>query len=193
MPSPMTRLRADAQENRDRILATAAELFAERGLQVGMREVARRAGVGPATLYRRFPTRQALVDEAFSAQVDACRRIVENGCAQADPWTGLTEALRGLLVLSVQNRAFVDALLTTMPPGALAQHRRELLGLLGGLAARARDAGRLRADFVSGDLVLVLSAGRGLAAGRRELLPAAAHRFADLAIDAFRAEPGPPR
>ncbi|WP_263730648.1 hypothetical protein [Cellulomonas sp. SG140] len=120
------------------------------------------------------------------------RRPTQDGCAQADPWTGLTEALRGLLVLNVQNRAFVDALLTSMPPGALAQHRRELLGLLGGLAARAREAGRLRADFVIEDLVLVLSAGRGLAAGSRERLPAAAHRFADLAIDALR-EPRRPR
>lgn len=188
MPPQTTRLRADAQENRDRILAAAAELFSERGLQVGMREVARRAGVGPATLYRRFPTRQALVDEAFSVQVDACRRIVEDGCAQEDPWIGLTEALRGLLVLNVRNRGFVDALLTTMPSGALAQHRRELLGLLGGLAARANEVGRLRADFVIDDLVLVLSAGRGLGAGRRELLPAAAHRFADLVIDALRAD-----
>lgn len=193
MAPQMTRLRADAQENRDRILAAAAELFAERGLQVGMREVARRAGVGPATLYRRFPTRQALVDEAFSAEVDACRRIVEDGCAQADPWTGLTEALRGLLVLNVRNRGFVDALLSTMPSGALAQHRRELLGLLDGLAARARDAGRLRSDFAVDDLVLILSAGRGLGAARRELLPAAAHRFADLAIDALRADPAAPR
>lgn len=188
MPAQMTRLRADAHENRDRILAAAAELFAERGLQVGMREVARRAGVGPATLYRRFPTRQALIDEALSAEVDACRRIVEEACAQADPWIGFTHALRGLLVLNVRNRGFVDALLSTMPSAALAQHRRELLGLLDGLAARARDAGRLRSDFVIDDLVLVLSAGRGLGAARRELLTSAAHRFADLAIDALGAD-----
>ena len=62
-------LRADAQENRDRILAAARALFAERGLDVGMREIARRAGVGPATLYRRFPTKQALIDEAFAVEL----------------------------------------------------------------------------------------------------------------------------
>ena len=59
-------LRADAEDNRERVLEAARELFAERGLDVPLREVARRAGVGPATLYRRFPTKQSLVDAAFT-------------------------------------------------------------------------------------------------------------------------------
>ena len=59
-------LRADAQENRDRILDAARALFSERGLDVSMREVARCAEVGPATLYRRFPTKQALIDDEDS-------------------------------------------------------------------------------------------------------------------------------
>lgn len=189
MTGEMTRLRVDARENRDRILAAASELFSERGLDVGMRDIARRAGVGPATLYRRFPTRQALVDEAFSVQLAACRGIVEDGCADPDAWRGFTVALRRLIVLNVRNRGFVDAFLTATRATVIAQHRRELLGMLAGLAGRAQQQGALRADFVAGDLILVLSAGRGLTAGRPELLPSAAERFAGLAIDAFRAQP----
>jgi AcrR family transcriptional regulator len=187
MPADVSRkLRADAQENRDRVLAAARALFAEVGLDVGMREVARRAGVGPATLYRRFPTRQDLVDAAFAVELDTCSAIVEEGCADIDAWRGFTTAVERLLVHAVQNRGFVDAFTATAPvPATFAAHRRRLLGMLEGLARRAQHEGRLRPDFVVGDLVIVLLAGRGLATGPgRE---AAARRFAALAIDAFRA------
>lgn len=66
-------LRADAQDNRDRVLEAARALFAERGIDVTMRQIARRADVGPATLYRRFPTKQILVDEAFEYELRSCR------------------------------------------------------------------------------------------------------------------------
>jgi AcrR family transcriptional regulator len=74
-------LRADAQENRDRVLEAARDLFGRQGLGVTMREVARLADVGPATLYRRFPTKKHLVDAAFADEVRACRGIVEDACA----------------------------------------------------------------------------------------------------------------
>ncbi|MGO4595013.1 TetR/AcrR family transcriptional regulator [Leifsonia sp. 2TAF2] len=192
MTPEVTRLRSDAQENRDRILAAAAALFAERGLDVGMRDIARRADVGPATLYRRFPTRQGLIDEAFAIEFRTCRRIVEEGCADPDAWSGFTGTVQRLIVLNVRNRGFVDALVSSAPSAAIAQHRRELLGLLGGLARRAQHEGMLRADFAIDDLVVILAAGRGLTAARPDLLPAVARRFADLAIDAFRGRPDDP-
>lgn len=188
MTVEMTRLRADAQENRDRILAAAGELFAERGLDVGMRDIARRAGVGPATLYRRFPTRQALIDEAYAIEVAACRGIVEDACADQDAWHGFSVAVRRLVVLNVRNRGFVDALVSTATPSDVAEHRRELLGLLAGVARQAQREGALRADFDPADLLLILSAGRGLLAPRQER-EAAARRFAELAIDGLRARP----
>ncbi|MCI0157101.1 TetR/AcrR family transcriptional regulator [Leifsonia shinshuensis] len=179
----MTRLRVDAEENRDRIIEAARELFAQRGLVVGMREIARRAGVGPATLYRRFPTRQTLIDAAFSAELTACRRIVEEAVADADPWGGLCSAIQRLIGLNARNRGFVDALITGEPSSTVVRHRQELLGMLQSVMRRAQEAGALRRDFVISDLLLILSAGRGLHAGRPDLLPAAAHRFASLAID----------
>ncbi|TDU87959.1 TetR family transcriptional regulator [Kribbella voronezhensis] len=180
-------LRADAQDNRDRILTAARTLFADRGLDVGMREIARRAEVGPATLYRRFPTKQALIDEAFAAEMGACRRIVEEGCGDPDPWRGFTSVVKRLTALNVRNKGFVDAFLSTGPPGAaFSEHRRELLAMLSALAKRAQAEGRLRTDFVIDDLVLVLLAGRGLASTLTSARDAAAHRFATLAIDAFR-------
>src|SRR5690349_1268544 len=73
-------LRADALDNRERILDAARALFAAEGLDVPMGEIARRAGVGPATLYRRFPTKQTLIAEAFADEMRACHAIVDDAC-----------------------------------------------------------------------------------------------------------------
>jgi AcrR family transcriptional regulator len=181
-------LRADAQDNRDRMLSAARDAFSERGLDVSMREVARRAQVGPATLYRRFPTKQALVDEAFAAERRTCEQIVEEGCADPDAWRGFTSVVQRLTALNVRNRGFVDAFMSAAPAAAaFAAHRQKLLGMLEELARRAQAQGGLRADFGIDDLVLVLLAGRGLSSSRPDARDHAAERFARLAVDAFRA------
>ena len=181
-------LRADARDNRDRALQAARELFAERGVGVSMREVARRAGVGPATLYRRFPSKQELVDAAFAYELVTCRSIVEEGCADPDPWHGFCTVIERITDLNAQNRGFVDAFLSAHPEiEAFAAHRASLLRMLRDLAARARASGGLRADFELDDLVLVLVAGRGLSAVAAARRRRAARRFAALSIDAFRA------
>jgi AcrR family transcriptional regulator len=181
-------LRADAQENRGRILVAARALFSEQGLEVSMRDVARRAAVGPATLYRRFPTKQALVDEAFADELRACRQIVEDGCADPDPWRGFSSVIEGLSVLNVQNRGFVDAFMSaSVQTSVFARHRAALLRQLKALASRSKRAGQLRHDFSVDDLVLVLLAVHGLSSTSTATRTAAARRFAALALDAFRA------
>jgi len=180
-------LRADAQDNRDRILDAARMLFAERGLDVTMREVARRAGVGPATLYRRFPTKQELVDEAFADELRACERIVDDACADPDPWRGFRAVVEELTVLNARNRGFVDAFMSAHPRAdVFVAHRAALLRKLAALGGRAKAGGSLRADYEVDDLLLVLLAGRGLAAAPSGDRPATARRFAALAVDAFR-------
>ncbi|HEX6452023.1 MAG TPA: helix-turn-helix domain-containing protein [Trebonia sp.] len=180
-------LRADAQENRDRILDAARALVSERGLEVSMREVARCAEVGPATLYRRFPTKQALIDDVFADELRACRQIVTDGCADPDPWRGFSSVIESLSVLNVQNRGFVDAFMSANPQAPVfAHHRAALLRQLQALASRAKRSGQLRHDFAIDDLVLVLLAGRGLSSTRPATRTVAARRFAALALDAFR-------
>lgn len=181
------KLRADAQENRDRVLAAARELFAKRGLDVTMRAIARAAGVGPATLYRRFPTRRALLDAAFADELHACAGIVDAGCADPDPWHGLCSVIEGLIVLNAQNQGFVDAFLSAGPEiDTVVAHRAALLPRLVDLTARARDAGSLRSDVGIDDVVLVLLAGRGLSAVSPDDRTAAARRLSALAIDGLR-------
>lgn len=181
-------LRADAEENRERLIEAAKALFAEGGLDVPMREVARRAGVGPATLYRRFPTKQDLVDAAFADELCACQTVVDTGAADPDPWHGLSVILRQLSELNARNHAFVDTFLSTYAPeDDLARHRGGLLRRLDDLCRRAQEAGSLRSDFVLDDLILLVQAGRGLSAATPEHRVARARRFTELVLDALRA------
>ncbi|WP_238013463.1 helix-turn-helix domain-containing protein [Dactylosporangium sp. AC04546] len=181
-------LRSDALDNRVRILEVARAVFAADGLDVPMREVARRAGVGPATLYRHFPTKQALATEAFAEQMHACHAIVEEGLADPDPWRGLCLVIETLCELHARNRGFTAAFTSAFPHAVdLAAGRERALTLLAELARRAKDTGRLRPDFVLDDLVLVLMANGGLHATSTNARVAASRRFAALAIRAFQA------
>jgi len=184
------KLRADARDNRDRLLEAARELFSERGLDVPMREIARRAEVGPATLYRRFPTKQDLIDAAFTDELRQCATIVHDGCADHDPWRGLCAVVRGITELNAHNQGFVDAFVTSYP-GAVdfTTHRAGMLRSLADLCRRAREAGALRPGIVLDDLILVLMAGRGLAAAPPEVRPVAVRRLSALVLEAFKAEP----
>jgi AcrR family transcriptional regulator len=183
-------LRSDARENRDRVLEAARELFSKSGLGVTMRQIARHAEVGPATLYRRFPTKDALVLEAFLHEAAACRRIVLDAAEDPDPWRGLCSVIEQITVLNAQNQGFTEAFLSEFP-GALdfAAHRSDLLRAVSRIADRAMKAGALRADFVLDDFLLVLLAGRGIAAAPLHARSAAAKRLAALAIEGLRAAP----
>ncbi|GAA0242814.1 helix-turn-helix domain-containing protein [Cryptosporangium japonicum] len=186
-------LRSDAQDNRVRILEAAREVFAAEGLGVPMREIARRAGVGPATLYRRFPTKEALVTEVFTDQMCGCRAIVDEGCADPDPWRGFCLVIEKICALHALDRGFTAAFLATFPKAIdFTADRDYALSAIAGLARRAKDAGRLRPDFVVDDLVLMLMANDGIRAATPAARVAASRRFAALAIQAFRASPDAP-
>jgi AcrR family transcriptional regulator len=181
-------LRADAADNRERIVEAAYQLFAAEGMTVTMREIARHAGVGPATLYRHFPTKQDLAVEAFAEQVRLCHTVVEEGQAEPDAWVGFCQVIERICELNAQSRGFTEAFLATYPELAdLRTHREYTLGVVAKLAQRAKQSGRLRADFAVDDLLLMLSAHRGVPGRSPQVRRTASRRFAELVIDAFRA------
>ena len=181
-------LRSDAADNRERIVTAAYELFATEGMTVTMREIARRAEVGPATLYRHFPTKQDLAVEAFAEQVRSCYAIVEDGLAEPDPWIGFCQVVERICEQNARSRGFTEAFLATFPEMAdLRTHREETLGAVAELARRAKESGGLRADVTLDDLVLMLSAHRGIPGTTPESRQKASRRFAVLTIEAFRA------
>ncbi|MDG6107121.1 TetR/AcrR family transcriptional regulator [Dactylosporangium aurantiacum] len=99
-------LRADASDDRARILAVARAAFAADGPDVSMREIARRAEVGVSTVYRRFPTKEALLAEAFAEPLALCSAVVEEGLATADPWQGLSLVIEQLMQVHAVDRGF---------------------------------------------------------------------------------------
>jgi AcrR family transcriptional regulator len=185
-------LRSDARDNRDRILDAARALFAVEGLNVPMREIARRAGIGPATLYRRFPTKELLVTEAFADEMRACHTIVDEGLANPDPWHGFCVVIEKICDQHARNHGFTTAFMSAYPHAIdFAADRSYALDALAELARRAQAAGRLRADFVLDDLILMFSAHQGIRATSPATQLAASRRFATLAIQAFQAVPLP--
>jgi AcrR family transcriptional regulator len=183
-------LRSDALDNRERILEVARALFAAEGLNVPMRKIARRAGVGPATLYRRFPTKQLLLTEAFADEMRACHAIVEEGLAEPDPWRGFCRLLEEICELHARNRGFTAAFMSAAPNAMdFAAEREQVLKSIAELAGRAKETGRLRPDFVLDDLFLMLMANRGIHAPSTAARVAASRRFAAFMIQAFQAAP----
>jgi AcrR family transcriptional regulator len=153
-------------------------------------ESPRGAGLGPATLYRRFTTKEALAAEALEDQVRACYAIVDEAAADPDPWHGFRLVIERLFELNARNRDLAAAFTAAFPKAMnIAADREHALSSLAGLARRAKDAGRLRPDFALDDLILMLMASRGLRATSPATLAAASRRLATLAIQAFQASP----
>jgi AcrR family transcriptional regulator len=189
VPEQPTRiLRSDARDNRVRILDAARAVFAVDGLDVPMREIARRADVGPATLYRHFPTKELLVTAAFADQMRACYTIVDEGLADPDPWRGFRVVIEKLFELHAHDRGFTSAFMAAFPHAMdFAADRQQGAKSLAELTYRAKDAGRLRADVVPDDVLLVLMANSGIQANSATARLAASRRFAALAIRSLQA------
>src|ERR1700712_5819690 len=90
-------LRRDAAENRERLLTAAAELFAERGLDVTLNDIAHHAGVGVATAYRRFANKEEVIDALFEDRLEAVAQVAQDALSNPDSWQGLVSFLEPAL------------------------------------------------------------------------------------------------
>lgn len=183
-------LRADAERNRDRILDAAAYLFAERGLSVPLDDIARRAGVGVATLYRRFPTRADLAGAAFERNISSYIAAVDKALANPRPWDGFCGLVFDVCELQASDAGLRDLVTTAFPASSDIERRvRESVDKVKALIARAQAAGGLRHDVVVADIVMMTVANAGILSATRHNAPDAWRRFAALTIEAFRARP----
>jgi AcrR family transcriptional regulator len=152
-------LRADAQRNRERLTDAAAGLFAARGLDVPLEQIARRAGVSIGTLYNHFPNRGALIDAVLPERMAEIDQLAAAALADPDPWQGFTGFLDGMFAMQARSRTLNEAIARS-PVGSV--DIRAECGRAGGaletVVAAARDAGVLRPDFGAGDLATLVGA-----------------------------------
>ncbi|MEU9242356.1 TetR/AcrR family transcriptional regulator [Streptomyces shenzhenensis] len=146
--------RKDAARNYDALITAAREAFAERGADVSLEDVARRAGVGIGTLYRNFPTRRDLFESVYADEVNAlCRASVD--LAELEPWQALTSWLDRFTGYMVTKRAVREAL---NDESEIFQACRDSMYAAGGpLLERAQKAGAVRTDMEIGDLLRMVS------------------------------------
>ncbi|MCU1426674.1 MAG: regulatory protein TetR [Actinomycetia bacterium] len=182
------RLRVDAARNRDRILDAARLAFAEHGTDVALEEIARQAGVGIATLYRRFPTRAELFAAAFEPRKAAYIEATQVAQAEPDPWLAFSGFVRTVSAMQAADCGFADVLALNFPttPELDRELRRATTGI-GDVIERAQAAGVLRADFVLQDLVLLHMANAGVINATKKYAPKAWERFTTYMLDSFRA------
>lgn len=189
--APDRTLRVDAERRRQALLCAAASVFAADGLDASLECVARRAGVGIATLYRRFPTRDALVAAVFDAKMAAYADRAEAAvaCTDDDPWAVFAAYVRDICRMQVTDPAFGAVLLRPRQgPALFADAHARALRASHRLVQRARAAGAVRDDLRESDLYLLVASTAALVSEPGPI-PAenAASRLVELFLDAMRA------
>jgi len=155
---PQRPQRADARVNHDKLVVAARALFTEKSTSAPLEEVAERAGLGIGTLYRHFPTRQALLEAVYVGEVEAMARAAED-LADLPPWDALSQWLHQYVGFAATKRALNEALMETDPNStALFACRTALLGAGTALIERAQRAGVVRADTNFMDVVRMVGA-----------------------------------
>ncbi|MFE2943119.1 TetR/AcrR family transcriptional regulator [Streptomyces sp. NPDC059255] len=181
-------LRSDAERNRGRIIAAARRVFARDGLGASMASVAREAGVGIATMFRRFPTKEELVAAVFADRMDAYADAVAVALEDPDPWHGFTGYIETACGMQAADQGFADVLTMTFPTAkAMEERRTEAYEGMVRLIGRAKAAGRLREDFDPSDLMLIHMANLGVVNACGDAAPDAWRRIVALFIQSLEA------
>lgn len=189
MTESAPRLRKDAERNRRLLVAAAVEVFAEQGLGASLDEIARRAGVGNATLYRRFPTRADLYAAVYLDGDATVQRLQDEVLRIEDAWVALVAYFEGVSMLSVSNRAVCELMMSGGFPGApsFAEKWREGSKFWGELIGRAHDQGVLRPEVTVEDAGMALCALQCMIPAAGSAAPDAWRRHMVFILDGLRA------
>lgn len=185
-PSART-LRRDAELNRERIVVAARELFAERGLDVTLHDVARRAGLGVGTVYRRFANRDELLDALFEESVERLRNVAREAGAMADPWEGFVYLLERSIQMMAEDRGLWT--MATGTPSKVRQSataREHFWAVIPSIVARAQESGQLRDDIEPSDIAITCVIIGTSADLTRGVEPEAWRRYLALLLDGLR-------
>jgi AcrR family transcriptional regulator len=180
-------LRADARRNRERVITAAAVVFAEQGHDAQMDDVAKRAGVGVGTVYRHFPTKEALIEALAIDRLERILAVGKEALLNPDPWAAFEGAIWAGAELTASDRSFNEIVGEISGPMLLPEAlERDMRETYGELVQRAQESGKLRADFVFDDLSMLMC-GIGLGARKTHACPQAWKRHVAIVIDGLRA------
>jgi AcrR family transcriptional regulator len=188
MTTPTDRpLRRDAERNRQRILEAARLEFAERGLGVTMDDIARRAGVGVGTVYRRFPDKEVLIDGLFEDRLTDLAALAQAGLAHERPWEGLVHFLERSMELQCADRGLKELLFDpSHGHERVAKARERVAPLVFALVDRAQESGDLRQDVAGPDFPLVQIMVGTIIDATRDVEPEVWRRFLGIVLDGLR-------
>jgi AcrR family transcriptional regulator len=185
--SPARPLRADAQRNYDKLIATARDAFTEQGADTSLEGIARRAGVGIGTLYRHFPTRLALLEAVYRDDVDSLMALAKQLVETEGPWEALEHWLEAFSGYAATKRVLLSEIMDVAgrEPTVLSYSRPIILAAGGLVIGNAQRAGLARADIEVSDVTRLV--------GGCTMMPGAdaeqQHRMLRLVLDGLRASP----
>jgi AcrR family transcriptional regulator len=181
-------LRSDARRNREKIVTAARRIVAEQGEAAQIDDVARMAGVGVGTVYRHFPTKEALAEAIAADHFDRLAARAREALENPDPWEGFSAFLRRSGQQQAGDRALSEVMAAEPELMCDAANRRpDLHEALAELVHRAQDAGKLRPDLVPADVpMLICGVGRATLAGSKgpTMSP---RRYLEIVLDGLRA------
>lgn len=192
-PAASRPLRSDAARNRALLIEAARELFAERGVDVALDEVARRAGVSIGTLYNRFPARSDLIEAVFADRLEKIAAFAMRALAHPDPWQGFADYLTDVCELQACDRGFNEVSARGLADTPANQNLRRQVGeAMTQLIERAKRSGAMREDLAIEDLAFVIWGIAQTVERTAEVAPRIWRRHLALLLDGFRAQAAHP-
>ena len=184
-------LRADAERNRRRIVDAARELFASRGIDITLDDVAAHAKVGVGTVYRRFSCKEELIDGVFEQRMQEMLATAESALAAEDPWDGLVLFLADLFAGMSADKGLGEVVLGTDEGcNGIAQMRERIDPYVDRIVMRARDSGQLRADVEVNDLFPLIGMIGAASEFMKTVGPDNWKRYFTIVLDGLRSAPG---
>ena len=188
---PRRALRKDAERNRRRVLDGARVLFAERGLEATLNDVAHHANVGVGTVYRRFATKEELLEAIFEESIEQVAGIAELASRQEDSWDGLVYFVEQSCELTATDRGLREMLYSKAYGGYRVERARVRLDpLVCALVERARRDGYLRPEVTPSDMPIVSLLAGAVVEWAGHVEPQLWRRYVALLLEGMRAHPG---
>jgi AcrR family transcriptional regulator len=183
-------LRRDAELNRRKIIASARLVFSERGLDASLDDIAHHAGLGVGTVYRRFPSKEHLIEAMFVERMDEVRELAEKSLAEPDPWQGFANFLLGTAELHSSDRGLRELLLSNnFGQERVAAAKEKMIPIGTAVVNRAKASGQLRKDFSATDVALIHVMIGAVIEYSQDVQPDLWRRYFQMLLDSLRAEP----